>query len=93
MAGGYCSSTSEWDKFSQETYKNNFAHEPNGDVTKIHPTHINNHDIFLAGFLGQAFRQAGFKKGFNDTRGTLFFEVQKILVHQRPKAFLLENVK
>lgn len=92
-AGGYCSFTSEWDKFSQKTYKINFGHEPSGDITKIKPNEVPNHDILLAGFPCQAFSQAGLKKGFNDTRGTLFFEVQKILVHKRPKAFLLENVK
>jgi DNA (cytosine-5)-methyltransferase 1 len=91
--GGFCSFTSEWDKFSQKTYKINFGHEPSGDITKVSPFEIPNHDILLAGFPCQAFSQAGLKKGFEDTRGTLFFEVQKILVHKRPKSFLLENVK
>lgn len=90
---GYCSFTSEWDKFSQKTYKINFGHEPSGDITKVKPDEIPNHDLLLAGFPCQAFSQAGLKRGFEDTRGTLFFEVQKILVHRRPKAFLLENVK
>lgn len=90
---GFCSFTSEWDKFAQKTYKINFGHEPNGDITKLTTKDIPEHDILLAGFPCQAFSQAGLKKGFEDTRGTLFFEVQKILVHKRPKAFLLENVK
>lgn len=91
--GGYCAFTSEWDKFSQKTYKINFGHEPAGDITAIKSKDIPNHDILLAGFPCQAFSQAGLKKGFSDTRGTLFFEVQKILVAHRPKSFLLENVK
>lgn len=91
--GGICVFTSEWDKFSQKTYKANFGHEPNGDITQLSSSEIPDHDILLAGFPCQAFSQAGLKKGFEDTRGTLFFEVQKILVHKRPKAFLLENVK
>lgn len=90
---GYCAFTSEWDKFAQKTYKLNYGHEPAGDITKVHPDNIPDHDILLGGFPCQAFSQAGLKKGFQDTRGTLFFEVQKILVHRRPKAFLLENVK
>ncbi len=90
---GYCSFTSEWDKFAQKTYRINYGHEPTGDITKVHPKDIPDHDILLGGFPCQAFSQAGLKKGFQDTRGTLFFEVQKILVHKRPKAFLLENVK
>lgn len=91
--GGYCAFTSEWDKFAQKTYRTNYGHEPFGDITKISSKEIPNHDILLGGFPCQAFSQAGLKKGFSDTRGTLFFEIQKILVHHRPKAFLLENVK
>src|SRR5690606_2799994 len=90
---GYCAFTSEWDKFAQKTYRINYGHEPAGDITQVHPDDIPDHDILLGGFPCQAFSQAGLKKGFQDTRGTLFFEVQKILVHRRPKAFLLENVK
>lgn len=90
---GYCAFTSEWDKFAQKTYRINFGHDPNGDITKVKPDEVPDHDILLAGFPCQAFSQAGLKKGFNDTRGTLFFEIQKLLVHRRPKAFLLENVK
>lgn len=91
--GGKCVFTSEWDKFSQKTYLANFGEMPNGDITKIKASDIPDHDILLAGFPCQAFSQAGLKKGFNDTRGTMFFEIQRILAHKRPKAFLLENVK
>lgn len=91
--GGKCLFTSEWDKFAQKTYTANFGEVPSGDITKIAAKDIPDHDILLAGFPCQAFSQAGLKKGFNDTRGTMFFEIQKILVEKRPKAFLLENVK
>lgn len=64
-----------------------------GDITKIEASDIPNHDILLAGFPCQAFSRAGLKKGFEDTRGTLFFDVARILKEKRPKAFLLENVK
>ena len=91
--GGKCLFTSEWDKFAQKTYTANFGEVPSGDITKIAAKDIPDHDILLAGFPCQAFSQAGLRKGFNDTRGTMFFEIQKILVEKRPKAFLLENVK
>lgn len=98
--GGECVFSSEWDKFSQKTYAANFGEIPHGDITKISASEIPSHDILLAGFPCQAFSQAGLKQGFMDTRGTLFFEIQKILAHHdpsnghhRPKAFLLENVK
>ncbi|NBX17989.1 MAG: DNA (cytosine-5-)-methyltransferase [Proteobacteria bacterium] len=91
--GGACVFTSEWDRFAQKTYKANFGELPHGDITKITSSDIPQHDILLGGFPCQAFSQAGLKQGFSDTRGTLFFEIQKILVAKRPKAFLLENVK
>lgn len=96
--GGKCVFTSEWDKFSQKTYRINFGEEPSGDITKITDTkeHINyipDFDVLLAGFPCQPFSQAGLKKGFADTRGTLFFEIERIIEEKRPKAFLLENVK
>jgi DNA (cytosine-5)-methyltransferase 1 len=91
--GGECVFTSEWDKFAQKTYIANFGVVPNGDITKISASEIPSHDILLAGFPCQAFSQAGLKKGFNDTRGTMFFEIQRILANKRPKAFMLENVK
>jgi DNA (cytosine-5)-methyltransferase 1 len=91
--GGECAFTSEWDKFSQKTYLANFGEVPSGDITNIKATDIPSHDILLAGFPCQSFSQAGLKKGFNDTRGTMFFEIQRILTEHQPKAFLLENVK
>ena len=91
--GGKCIFTSELDKFSKKTYASNFGEYPKGDITKIHISEIPEHDVLLAGFPCQAFSQAGLKRGFSDTRGTLFFEIQRILAVKRPKAFLLENVK
>ncbi|MGJ8596780.1 DNA (cytosine-5-)-methyltransferase [Sulfitobacter sp.] len=91
--GGHCVFTSEWDKFAKKTYAANYGEIPNGDITKIAAADIPKHDVLLAGFPCQAFSQAGLKQGFNDTRGTMFFEIQRILAHHRPKAFLLENVK
>ena len=91
--GGQCVFTSEFDKFAQQTYDANFGELPNGDITKIDEKDIPPHDILLAGFPCQAFSNAGLKRGFEDTRGTLFFDIARILKHHRPKAFLLENVK
>ena len=91
--GGECVFTSEWDKFSQRTYAANFGEVPNGDITKIPASDIPDHEILLAGFPCQAFSQAGLKQGFHDTRGTMFFEIQRIIAEKRPVAFLLENVK
>lgn len=91
--GGKCVFTSEWDKFAQKTYKINFGDIPAGDITQITSESIPNFDILLAGFPCQPFSQAGLKKGFSDTRGTLFFEIERIITDKRPKAFLLENVK
>lgn len=91
--GGHCVFSSEWDKFSQKTYLANFGEMPHGDITKIKALDVPNHDILLGGFPCQAFSQAGLKMGFNDTRGTMFFEIQRILTAKRPKAFMLENVK
>jgi len=90
---GKCVFTSELDKFAQKTYTTNFGEVPSGDITKIPAEDIPKHDVLLAGFPCQAFSQAGLKQGFMDTRGTMFFEIQRILAHHRPKAFLLENVK
>ncbi|MBI5412075.1 DNA cytosine methyltransferase [Candidatus Peregrinibacteria bacterium] len=92
-SGGRCVFSSEWDKFSQKTYQENFGEMPHGDITKINPDDIPAHDLLLAGFPCQPFSQAGFKKGFEDTRGTLFFNIVNILNTHRPKAVLLENVK
>lgn len=91
--GGHCVFSSEWDKFSQKTYLTNFGEMPQGDITKIPASDIPDHDVLLGGFPCQAFSQAGLKKGFSDTRGTMFFEIQRIMTAKRPKAFMLENVK
>ena len=91
--GGECLFSSEWDKFSIKTYAANFGELPKGDISKISSWEIPSHDTLLAGFPCQAFSQAGLRKGFADTRGTMFFEIQRILAAKQPKAFLLENVK
>jgi len=91
--GCECVFTSEFDKFAQQTYEANFGELPSGDITKIDEKDIPSHDILLAGFPCQAFSNAGLKRGFEDTRGTLFFDIARILKHHKPKAFLLENVK
>ncbi|MEN9843358.1 MAG: modification methylase HpaII [Pseudomonadota bacterium] len=92
-AGGACVFSSEWDKYAQLTYARNFGEVPQGDITKIDAKSIPDHDVLLAGFPCQAFSLAGLRQGFSDTRGTMFFEIQRILAEKRPKAFLLENVK
>lgn len=100
--GGKCIFSSEWDKYCQITYKENFGEIPAGDITKIDPASIPDHDILLAGFPCQPFSIAGVSKknslgrkhGFLDeTQGTLFFNISKIINCKRPKMFLLENVK
>jgi DNA (cytosine-5)-methyltransferase 1 len=100
--GGKCVFTSEYDRFAQITYKANFGEVPFGDITKISEKLIPNHDILLAGFPCQPFSIAGVSKknslgkkhGFLDeTQGTLFFDIARILKEKRPKAFMLENVK
>ena len=91
--GGECTFSSEWDRFAQKTYELNFGHAPQGDITQIPAKSVGDHDVLLGGFPCQAFSNAGLKRGFFDTRGTMFFEIQRILAEWRPKMFLLENVK
>ena len=100
--GGECIFSSEWNKFSQQTYKANFGDMPEGDITEIDEKDIPDHDILVGGFPCQPFSIAGVSSnnslgrehGFNDkTRGTLFFDVCRIIKEKKPKAFLLENVK
>lgn len=85
--------SSEIDKFASKTYMANFGECPSGDITTIDAKDIPDHDILVGGFPCQAFSQAGLKRGFEDTRGTLFFEIARIINEKQPKAFLLENVK
>lgn len=92
-AGGRCVFSSEWDAEAAETYKAYFGDKPDGDITKIPISHIPDHDILAGGFPCQAFSIMGGMKGFGDTRGTLFFEIERILKGKQPKAFLLENVR
>lgn len=84
---------SELDKFAGQTYHANYGEQPHGDITQIDAKDIPPHDIILAGFPCQAFSVAGLRKGFEDTRGTLFFDVVRIAKHHRPKLIFLENVK
>jgi len=91
-----CVFSSEWDEKCQDTYEINFGERPDGDITKIIENQfskIKNHDVLMAGFPCQPFSNAGLRKGFNDTRGTLFHDIATILYKKRPKAFILENVK
>lgn len=91
--GGQCVFTSEWDKFAAQTYKENHGGEVHGDITKVPVEEIPPFDLLLAGFPCQPFSNAGLKKGFEDTRGTLFFNIAEIIAHHKPKAIFLENVK
>ncbi len=83
----------EIDKYACKTYEANFNEDPDGDITKESMANIPDFDILVAGFPCQAFSLAGHKRGFDDTRGTLFFYIAKILREKKPEAFLLENVK
>lgn len=93
--GGKCVYTSEWDKAAKKTYRENFGEIPFGDITKESTKNYipREFDVLCAGFPCQAFSIAGNRKGFADTRGTLFFEVEKIIEKHRPKVVFLENVK
>lgn len=88
-----CVFSSEIDKYAKETYKENFGEYPSGDLTKIKSSEIPDFDILCAGFPCQPFSIAGKRLGFEDSRGTLFFEVARVLKEKKPKAFILENVK
>jgi len=92
---GKCVFTSEWDKYSKQTYKANFGEIPFGDITKDKTKSYipDNFDVLCAGFPCQAFSIAGRRGGFEDTRGTLFFDVAEIIKKKQPKAIFLENVK
>ncbi len=93
--GGKCVFTSEWDENAKKTYFANFGEVPFGDITKDKTKKFipNNFDVLCAGFPCQAFSIAGKRGGFDDTRGTLFFDVAEIILRHKPKAIFLENVK
>lgn len=91
--GYQCVFSSEWDKKACETYQANFGEMPAGDITQIDEKDIPSFDVCLAGFPCQAFSIMGKMQGFADTRGTMFFEVERILKYHKPRAILLENVK
>ncbi|QTY26488.1 DNA cytosine methyltransferase [Flavobacterium sp. CS20] len=93
--GGKCVYTSEWDENAQKTYYKNFGDIPFGDITKKRVKEFIPHkfDILCAGFPCQAFSIAGYRKGFSDTRGTLFFDVEQVIEKHNPKVVFLENVK
>ena len=104
--GAKCVFVSEWDKAARETYQKNFEKiQPElfapetidqtfvGDITKVFPKSIPDFDIITGGFPCQPFSQAGLKKGFNEARGTLFFDIANIMKEKQPSAFFLENVR
>ena len=93
-AGHECIGSCEWDKYSRETYKKNFGSYPEYDDAKdLHPQSLPYFDVLCAGFPCQAFSIAGKRLGFEDTRGTIFFEIARIAKEKRPPYLLLENVK
>lgn len=91
--GGSCVFSSEWDKNSQDVYAVNHKHRPDGDITQISEELIPEHDVLCAGFPCQAFSISGKQKGFEDSRGTLFYDVARIAKYRKPKVLFLENVR
>lgn len=100
--GAQCVFVSEWNDHARKTYEYNFKRkEPHifkndlfsGDITKVHVDEIPDFDILTGGFPCQPFSQAGFKKGFDDVRGTLFFDIVRIIEAKQPTAFFIENVR
>ncbi len=88
-----CVGFSEIDSFSTQVYNKHFKHKPYGDIKEINPNALPAIDLIVGGFPCQAFSVAGQRKGFKDTRGTLFFEIKRIIRKRKPRLLLLENVK
>ncbi|MBE6877886.1 MAG: DNA cytosine methyltransferase [Ruminococcaceae bacterium] len=91
--GAKCVYSNEWDRFAQEVYNDNFGDVPQGDITQVDENSIPDHDILCAGFPCQAFSISGKQRGFEDSRGTLFFDVARIVKCKKPKVVFMENVK
>lgn len=91
--GATCVYSNEWDKDAQFVYFKNFGEIPDDDITKVEASSIPDHDILCAGFPCQAFSISGKRMGFEDSRGTLFFDVARIVKEKRPKVVFMENVK
>lgn len=92
--GHECVYANEWDKYAADTYEKNFGYKPDTtDIRLVTSSRLPSFDLLVAGFPCQSFSHAGKEKGLQDTRGTLFYEIARILKDKRPRYFLLENVK